>query len=173
MFRTTTKFTDISSIIALYNSLVRNVIEYCSPIWNPHHIKYETQIERVQKKFTRFIQYQAQNTYESYNQRLDRYDMMTLKSRRIMTNELTLYKILNGKILTKMKETITMITENRSRRHRITFRPNVVNNDVQFFSPIRRMQMNHDIYFDKTDIRDKSYENFKKQIKSIIQQSIT
>ena len=39
---------------AAYKGLVRPVLEYCAPIWDPHHQKYIDQLEMVQRRAARF-----------------------------------------------------------------------------------------------------------------------
>ena len=53
--RTCNDFNNIAAIRSLYISLVRRILEYCSVVWSPHHKSYIDKIERVQKKFIRFL----------------------------------------------------------------------------------------------------------------------
>ena len=115
------------------------------------------------------LQYRNNIPYEPYSQRLQRYDMMQLKTRRTMINELTLYKILHSKIKTGTRNEINFSTTNRTKRQNFTFTPNVVNNNVQFFSPMRRFQMDHDRLFINIDITNDNYMNFKRQIRNNIE----
>ena len=48
------EFTDPSTILCLYNSLVCGHVEYCSIIWNPIYVLNCFRIENVQKKFRKF-----------------------------------------------------------------------------------------------------------------------
>lgn len=55
VMRQSSLFQSKSTIIALYFSFVRSILEYNSIIWDPHEVKYSVMIERVQRKFYRFL----------------------------------------------------------------------------------------------------------------------
>ncbi|CAH2093700.1 unnamed protein product [Euphydryas editha] len=55
VLRQATKLKSRSAIIALYYSLVRSKLEYNSAVWDPHEQKYKLMIERVQRKFARYL----------------------------------------------------------------------------------------------------------------------
>lgn len=48
-------FHDRSTILTLYYAFVRSKLEYNSIIWDPHEAKYKQMIEKVQKKFGRYL----------------------------------------------------------------------------------------------------------------------
>ena len=84
--RYSTEFNDPSTILCLYNSLVRPHLEYCSVIWNPILISQCLSIEKVQKKFTRFAFYKLgwQMERPSYSTRCALFVMSSLENRRKM-----------------------------------------------------------------------------------------
>jgi hypothetical protein len=61
---------------------------------------YIQQIEAVQRKFTRLLNYRFRFSMEEYPNRLLRYSMISLEQRRVLTDETVLYKIVNGIIHT-------------------------------------------------------------------------
>ena len=73
--------------------IVRPILEYNSPVWCPHMIKDVTVIERVQKYFTKNLRGLK---CLSYKQRLNILKQPSLQSRRIRSDLIYLYKILNG-----------------------------------------------------------------------------
>lgn len=79
--------------IKLFNTFVRPILEYNSPVWCPHMIKDVTVIERVQKYFTKNLRGLK---CLSYKQRLNILKQPSLQSRRIRSDLIYLYKILNG-----------------------------------------------------------------------------
>ena len=86
-------FKNEKIIITLYRSLVRPHLEYCSPVWSPHLRKYIDKLERVQRRATKMIPSLRQLPYE---ERLKRLKLTSLEDRRLRTDMLVLYKILNN-----------------------------------------------------------------------------
>lgn len=83
----------------LYCTLVRPILEYGSCVWNPHYECHENSIERVQKKFLRFINYKFHNNNNhTYNQLLSDLNLHTLADRRIHRDLIMLFKLINSKI---------------------------------------------------------------------------
>lgn len=48
-------FTNISAIKLLYTSLIRSKLESSACVWNPHEVTYTLMVEKVQKRFLRFL----------------------------------------------------------------------------------------------------------------------
>ena len=53
--RNTNDFKNINAIKLLYVTLVRPILENCSVVWNPQCVTYLDKINRVQKRFLRYI----------------------------------------------------------------------------------------------------------------------
>jgi hypothetical protein len=86
--------------INLFNTFVRPILEFNSPVWSPHLIKDVTAIERVQKYFTKNLKGLKNKTY---NQRLIILNQPTLQSRRIRADMIYLFKILHGLVDMNLK----------------------------------------------------------------------
>lgn len=54
VFRVAKHFRQVSCLKALYCSLVRSTLEYCSVVWAPFYQNGIERIEKVQRKFTRY-----------------------------------------------------------------------------------------------------------------------
>ena len=55
--RMTKEFKTSKSLITLYKSTVRPLLEYASPIWSPSADKYIDELEKVQKKLVKYLCY--------------------------------------------------------------------------------------------------------------------
>lgn len=87
--------------IKLFNTFVRPILEYNSPIWSPHLTKDITVIERVQKYFTKNLRGLK---IIPYLQRLAVLKQPTLESRRSRADLIYLFKILNGFVDMNLKK---------------------------------------------------------------------
>lgn len=67
------------TMLKLFTSLVRPVLDYCAPFWSPHLIKDIDLIEQVQRRFTKLISGCRDMTYP---QRLEHLDLFSLEYRR-------------------------------------------------------------------------------------------
>lgn len=91
-------FKKPSTLINLFNCFVRSKLEYGSVVWTPYHKIHIDRIERVQKRLTKHLAYRCRisSRVRSYKDRLKRFNMMSLKSRRDMLDMTFLYKTLNS-----------------------------------------------------------------------------
>jgi len=72
------KHIDVESFKILYNTCIRPHLEYC--VWNPYHKKDIECLEKVQTRATKLIRSLAKVTYE---ERLQKLDLLTLERRRV------------------------------------------------------------------------------------------
>lgn len=119
--RSLNKFKNIHTYKILYNTNVRSIIDYCTPIWNPYYNIHIKEIERIQQRFTRMIFRKFHFPTESYSNRLIRLNMISLENRRLMCDELILYKIHNKLLRTTLDQDITLNNQTRATRQNTTF----------------------------------------------------
>lgn len=163
--RSLNKFRQLSTYKTLYNTYVRSIIEYCSTVWNPYYNIHSYEIERIQKRFTRMIYRKFHYPYEAYETRLLRLEMNMLENRRLMLDELVLYKIQNGIIKTSLRESLTRYNINRITRQNITFYLPAVTSNIEFFSPMLRLQRQHNDSFSNVQLDEPNLNAFKKYVK--------
>ena len=87
-------YLDEHSFLLLYKALVRPHLEYANQIWSPLLKKHEIEIENVQRRATKLIPGFRDLSYE---ERLKKLKLPTLKYRRARGDMIEIYKILSGK----------------------------------------------------------------------------
>lgn len=98
VLRTCKFFNNIKTYLILYNSHVRPHLEYCSQVWNPRYIVYVNRLERVQERFFKFLNFKSFNVYNSYDEIGKHFRITKLLSRRLVADQMLLYKIVNSKV---------------------------------------------------------------------------
>ncbi len=78
-----------------YFSLVRPVVEYCSPVWSPHQAGLKKKVEMVQRKAARLVcnQPYRRDQRDSVTSMIATLGWESLESRRIKTDLTMMYKV--------------------------------------------------------------------------------
>ena len=82
-------------MLTLYKSMVRSLLEYCCPLWNPRKVSDIQELEGVQRTFTARI---AGVQHLDYWKRLKKLSIMSLQRRRERYILLHMWKILHGSV---------------------------------------------------------------------------
>lgn len=102
IFRNLQFFNDPSTLQLLFNSLVRPLLEYGSPVWTPSAAKDKKLLESVQTKFLRRLAWLNKTPMRfddhDYTYIRNQFKVSTLESRRIVADLTLLYKTLNNEI---------------------------------------------------------------------------
>jgi hypothetical protein len=100
IYRITKPFRSVSSYLTLFYTPVRSLLEYNKVIWSPFYISHEERIELIQKKFVRMLSFRMNlhRTLQCYEDRLERFQMMSLKCRRKLIEQMILYNIIHSQI---------------------------------------------------------------------------
>jgi len=131
IFRTAKGFSDVFCLKALYCSLVRSSLEYCSTVWNPQYQNGALRIEAVQRRFTRFALRHAtwpeSQQPPSYELRCQNLQLDTLQVRRDVSRALLVADLLTSRIdCPSLLERISLFARPRALRNntllRIPFR---------------------------------------------------
>ena len=87
------KTRNMDTIIPLYKTFVRPILEYNSVIWSPYMEKYDHQIERIQMRMFKLM-----NNVRSlsYKEKLKKANLLTLRARRIKHQLMIAFKIKNN-----------------------------------------------------------------------------
>jgi hypothetical protein len=93
-------FTSIKVIKTLYMSLVRSNLEYCSLVWNPWQTNSVDKIERVQKKFIKYLCFKSNKQYLSskYGELCTYFNLPPLRDRRKVADLCFLHKCVHSNI---------------------------------------------------------------------------
>ena len=87
-------------MLTLYKSMVRSLLEYCCPLWNPRKVSDIQELEKVQRTFTARI---AGVQHLDYWERLKKLSIMSLQRRRERYILLHMWKILNDTVSNDLK----------------------------------------------------------------------
>ena len=79
--------------LKLYLTYERPLVEYCTQVWSPIEIGQSDTIENIQRRFTRWLKLPLQMFY---NKRLQHFNLISSRSRRIELDFVTLFKIIRG-----------------------------------------------------------------------------
>jgi hypothetical protein len=103
------------SILVLgFKTYIIPLLEYCSPVWNPHAIVEIRRIESVQRLFTkRLTGFNGLN----YPDRLNKAGLCTLELRRLRADLCLCYNILHGNIETDIKKFFEVDKVSQTRGH--------------------------------------------------------
>ena len=95
-------FTNIVALKSLYFALVRSKLEYGSLIWYPYYDIYKNSLERVQRRFLKFLAFKLDGTYPergcNHANLLSRFNLLSLEHRRITASLIFLFKLLHNLI---------------------------------------------------------------------------
>jgi hypothetical protein len=116
---------DVLVLASAFCVFVRPLLEYCSIIWSPYTKRDIDRIEAVQRRFTKSIQ--GFNTF-TYNERLSKLGLDSLYCRRLKTDLVMCYKIINNLIDIDSSRYFTLASYSATRAmHRYKlFKPRVV-----------------------------------------------
>ena len=114
LIRRNFKYLNKTSFLMLYKSLVRPILEYCSPVWTVLYIKHSEALERVQRHATKLL-HGIKDL--SYPQRLKILDLPTLIYRRRRADMLQIYRIIKGIDQLKQEEHFILAGSTSTRGH--------------------------------------------------------
>ena len=108
-------FTDLdeSSMVLLFKSLIRPLLEYGQPVWSPHLLKQSRLIENVQRRATKLI-HKIKDL--PYKERLEYLKLPSLKYRRTRGDLIQVYKLFKSNNYSKF---FTLSTTNNTRGHNL------------------------------------------------------
>lgn len=150
-------FDDSRVFKTLFFSYVRSKLEYASLIWNPYYACHVNNIERIQKRFLKYLTFKLDGVYPErgieYNALLNRYNFTTLERRRIITSLIFLFKLLRGGIdCPDLLNQINFFVPRLNTRQHLTFLCERARTNVMVKSPLNFMCSNFNVMCGNCDI---------------------
>ena len=97
------RFIQPSTFKTLYDSLVRSILKYASPIWCPYTKSDIRYLEKIQHRFLRQLAFlngePLSRTDHDYSHIQNRFHVQSLERRRSSSDVILLFKILHGEIV--------------------------------------------------------------------------
>lgn len=115
VMRNAASFKLMKTVKMLYCAYVRSHLEYACQVWNPNFICHSLRLERVQKKFTRYLGFKFKIPKVSYDICCTRFHLLPLSSRRSIADLRYLFKIAQS--LVDCSELVSKLTLNVPSRH--------------------------------------------------------
>jgi predicted ribonuclease YlaK len=106
---------DKDMFLVLYKSIVRLLLEYCTPVWSPYLKKDVRKIESIQRRATKLILIVKDLSYEN---RLNTIGLPTLEYRRDRYDMIQVYKALHDIDDIKWQNMFTL-SANQTRGHHL------------------------------------------------------
>lgn len=101
---------------------------------------------------------------EPYELRLLRLELHSLENRRLMHDEIVLYKIKNEKLKTSLTHSLTFGIGNRLTRQNLTFCIPADTTNIQYFAPMLRLQRQHNESFNHVKLDEPNLNAFKRYV---------
>lgn len=169
VIRTGKLFSQPESIKALYYAYVRSVLEFASPIWSPQYTIYQDQIERLQMKFIKYLNYQTRNNSRNYSRNCHDFKMLTLYDRRLLLDMGFLFDILRGRVdCPELLADITFNTPQYRTRHTAIFAPRAHTTNYGQNAIMTRLLRTYNNVFQDADIFHNNKLSFRSHVVQII-----
>lgn len=155
--RNCASFTDSNAFLILYSAYIRSKLEYASLIWYPLYTCYRQLIERVQRRFLKFVSYKVSGVYPErgipYINLISTFQLQTLDLRRKCASIVFLYKLLHNAIdSSELVAHIDYLVPSISTRSHRTFYCARARTNLLLKSPVCVMCSNYNVISDKCDI---------------------
>lgn len=162
ILRTSKLLYYLDTFILLYYTYVRPHLEHASQIWNPRYITYVHRIERVQEKFLSYINFRSFYAFQSNEDIRQFFKIPKLNCRRIISDQLLLYRILNNKISCPyLLQKIDIRVPGRNGRNVSLFYNSRSNTNYLQNEFIHRACHYHNTHLTYTDIFNITFNKFK------------
>ena len=122
------KYMNEDIFVKLYKTLVRPLVEYASPVWNPKKIKNVKLLEGIQRRATKLV---AQVKDLPYPLRLQKLNLTTLEYRRKRNDIIEVFKIFEGYNDVNYKKFFDQPVASITRGHKYKITKNRCNTNIR------------------------------------------
>ena len=173
VMRASRDFRRPATFLHLYKSIIRPQLEYAVSIWNPYYAKYKESIELVQRKYLRSMQYRLFRKRISYKHLLIKYDMLTLESRRMLLDTMTLFSVCRNKfdcpdLVKSLCYLVPRTVQGRAVRNRRLFATSLRKTNSGERIPLHRLVNSYNEHFSAIDILHLSKTRYKSSVIEIL-----
>jgi len=151
------------TLLRLYKTLVRPLLEYCSSAWSPHYVKDKQLLEKAQHRFTRMVPGLAKMEYQD---RLRVLNIWSLEERRNRADLLETFKVLKGLSAIPANSFFEISIDKRTRGHDLKLVKHHCRTDVRKFFFSERV-VNRWNQLDQRSIEVNTLIAFKSQLERI------
>ena len=113
------KSRSVKSLSLAFKTYILPIMEYCSPIWNPHLLHDIDRLEKVQRSFTKRLFGLRDKTY---NARLIACRLVSLELRRLQIDLILCFKIVHSLVALKFEDFFELDANTRTRGHNLKLR---------------------------------------------------
>ena len=157
IIRNSKSFTDIKTLKTLYFAFVRSRLEYASVVWCPGYELYINCLERVQRRFLKYLTFNCDCAYPErgtpQSALLNRFDINLLSTRRKLAGFVFLYKLLNNLLDSpSLLSNINFHVPRVNSRNSNIFSFPVPHTNVLLFSPLYRVCAEFLLFQDEIDL---------------------
>ena len=90
------KTKNIWTWVKLFNTYIRPKLEFNTPIWSPFLVKDINLIESIQRRFTKIAFNKCSIPFTSYEDRLQKINILSLQKRREYFDLVLMYRVINN-----------------------------------------------------------------------------
>ena len=147
IFRTCKMLNSASALKSLYSAYVRSILEYASVVWCPLQLNQINQLERIQRRFTKFAFKMKFDVYpvrgHCYNDLLSVAGLDSLQLRRTKCSITFLFKLCNNLIdCPQLMSCVDLYVPARSLRKHLTFQIRTTRTNALHKYPLGQMFTN-------------------------------